>query len=167
MENFKIYKVIEEHTKATVDEKSNNLMLFHGTSQKGVAGILENGFKNSESGKFGKGLYMTESSETASVYSCSRSSKNFCFVFVSEVLESHNLKTTLHPKILKSRDTPLKNAFSKYIRVRSPAITEDKYKKDHKGRRYRNIEVSLKNKNDEFVADSKIVIPRYLISYEN
>ena len=167
LNNFQIWRVIEQNTKAKFDEKSNNLMLFHGTSQKSVAGILENGFKNSEEGKFGKGVYMTESSETASIYSCLKFPKNVRFIFVSEVLESQKLETILYSKIVKSRDSPLKNAFSKYMHVRSPAITEDNYKKDHKGRRYRNIAVDENSEYDEFVADSKIVIPRYLVSYEN
>ena len=66
--NFQIYKVIKQNNKETVDEKSNNLMLFHGTSQESAAGILKNGFKNSEEGFFGKGVYMIESSEIAYFY---------------------------------------------------------------------------------------------------
>ena len=59
LKDFQIWKVIEQNTKGTVDGKSNNLMLFHGTSQEGVGGILENGFKNSKQGYFGEGVYFT------------------------------------------------------------------------------------------------------------
>ena len=49
----------------------------------------------------------------------------------------------------------------------SPEISEENYKEDFKGRRYRNIAVDKNSCQDEFVADSKLVIPRYLITYEN
>ena len=52
------------------------------------------------------------------------------------------------------------------MHVSTPAITEENYKEDFKGRRYRNIAVDENSMKDEFVADSKLVIPRYLISYE-
>ena len=44
---FEVYKVIEKGTAVKVEEKSNNLMLFYGTSNAGANGILQNGFKNS------------------------------------------------------------------------------------------------------------------------
>ena len=44
---FEVYKVIEKGTAVKVEGKSNNLMLFHGTSNAGANGILQNGFKNS------------------------------------------------------------------------------------------------------------------------
>ena len=49
----------------------------------------------------------------------------------------------------------------------SPEISEENYKEDFKGRRYRNIAVDKNSCQDEFVADSKLVIPRYLITFEN
>ena len=176
---FQIWKVIEQNEKATADEKSNNLMLFHGTNQKGVTGILENGYKNSKEGKFGKGVYMTESSNTASSYSywsMNYSFLNFLFsksshfIFVNEVLNSENLETILYEHLLDQipfvhgqRKTP----FSKYMHVLSSEITVENYKEDPTGRLYRNIAVDENSEYDEFIADAELVIPRYLISYEN
>ena len=190
LENFQIWKVIEQNINVTVHEKSDNLMLFHGTSQKGVAGILENGFKNSEKGKFGKGVYLTECSGTASRYSSLKLfRKNFYFIFVNELLNSENLQTLVYERLFnlipyvpneqissfskyidylsKIFYTPLKNPFTKYMYYLSPEISEENYKEDFKGRRYRNIAVDKNSCQDEFVADSKLVIPRYLITYEN
>ena len=176
LKNFQIWKVI--NTKETVDEKGNNLMLFHGTSREGVAGILVNGFKNSEKGFFGKGVYLTESSEAASFYSCLSFmksdflnflfSKSFSFIFVNEVLKSETLQSVLYEDYseLYMVDTPLKTPFSKYMHVLSPQLTEENYKEDVNGRRYRDIAVDPVILEDEFVADSKLVIPRYLITYE-
>ena len=175
---FQIWKVIEQNEKATADEKSNNLMLFHGTSQEGVAGILEYGFKNSEKGYFGEGVYMTEDSERASCYSLMSVmthdflnclfSKSFSFIFVNEVLRSETLQTVLYEDSSKLYhvDTPLKNPFTKYMHYLSPETTEDIYIKDLKGRRYRNVVVEENSEREDFVADSKLVIPRYLILYQ-
>ena len=54
LEKFQIYKVIENNPTKTVEGKSSNLMLFHGTTEEGATGILKKGFKNSEKGWFGK-----------------------------------------------------------------------------------------------------------------
>ena len=45
LEKFQIYKVIENNPTKTVEGKSNNLMLFHGTNKYGVQGILKDGFR--------------------------------------------------------------------------------------------------------------------------
>ena len=84
--NFHIYKVNERnHVKTTV--KKSNLMLYHGTSQKGVTGILKEGFRNSEKGWFGKGVYMADSSEVAIRYAAYNAEYSFSnyFIFVNEV----------------------------------------------------------------------------------
>ena len=59
---------------SSVNEKRNNLMLFHGTNDKGVESILKKGFKYSEKSWFGKGVYMTDCSTVAVSYS--RGDKN-------------------------------------------------------------------------------------------
>ena len=51
-EGFHIYKVNVRNLVKTVIKKINNLMLYHGTSQKGVTGVLKEGFRNSEKGWF-------------------------------------------------------------------------------------------------------------------
>ena len=60
-----MYKVNERNLVKTAVKPVSNLMLYHGTSEKGVSGILKEGFRNSEKGWFRKGLYMTDCSEVA------------------------------------------------------------------------------------------------------
>ena len=70
-------------------------MLFHGTDERNVNGILNKGFVNSVQGMFGKGVYMTESANTARIHSLKKNpnvnTKTTC-VFVNEVLESEKLQ---------------------------------------------------------------------------
>ena len=54
VQNFQIFRVIENNPVETLNEKRNNLMLFHGTKQYNVHSILENGFTSSEKGWYGK-----------------------------------------------------------------------------------------------------------------
>ena len=92
LENFQIYLVKENNSIRSIEQKSNNLMLFHGTNQKGATGILKEGFRNSEKGWFGKGVYMTDCSEIALNYNKKFNvfAHNF-YTFVNEVLESEKL----------------------------------------------------------------------------
>ena len=87
-----MYKVNERNIVKTEGKKSNNSMLYHGTSEKGVTGILKEGFRNSEKGWFGKGVYMTDCSEIALNYNKKFNvfAHNF-YTFVNEVLESEKL----------------------------------------------------------------------------
>ena len=171
LKNFQISKVIEQH-KNEIEWKRTNLMLFHGTSRKGTAGILEHGFRNSPSGTFGGGVYMTESSYRASLVSV-RSyfrPKTSYFIFVNEVFGSDNLQTVFYETYTfppSSEYATLKNTtLTKYMHNLSAKITEENYKEDVQGRRYRNTAVDESSFNDEFVADCEIVIPRYLIRFE-
>ena len=50
-------------------------MLFHGTDERNVNGILNKGFVNSAQGMFGKGVYMTESANTARIHSLKKKPK--------------------------------------------------------------------------------------------
>ena len=91
-------------------------------------------------------------------------------MFVNEVLKSENLRTILYERLLDQIQFvhgQRKTSFCKYIHVLSSEITEENYKEEPTGRRYRNIAVDENSENDEFIADSKPVIPRYWISYEN
>ena len=65
-------------------------MLFHGTGKKGVAGILETGYRNSIKGDFGRGVYLTESPDLASIYSDGRNP--------SPKIEKKNLTSCLSTK---------------------------------------------------------------------
>ena len=183
--DFQIYEVVKNN-QVKVDEKQNNLMLFHGTTQEGAAKILKEGFKNSERGWFGKGVYMTDCSDTAFDYSCLRNSLNrkrnnsnnnkkksksnttWINIFVNEVVASENLQTFEFDtsKLRKDVDTPLKYPFNKHIHKFSPQATEENYRKDQKGRKYRNIGHDDSSALDEFVAEANVTIPRYLIQFE-
>ena len=159
------------------DEKRSNLMLFHGTSKIGAEGILNEGFKNSESGWFGSGVYMSECSSTAFMYTQRNTIYYFQkgklnFFFVNEVFESEKLLTFEFDNIfdIENNNTPLKNSFNKHIRnfngKKSPQITQEDYKKDVEGRLYRNVPVHKYSVYDEFVAEANVTIPRYLILIE-
>ena len=176
IKDFCIYKVFENNPRKTEDKKSNNLMLFHGTIKESATGILKTGFKNSESGWFGKGVYMTECSDIAHDYSMDINADNlggtrfFNYIFVNEVLESEKLQVhTLKGDPLEMDEdntADLLHPFQKHVRPYSPQSTEEDYKKDLMGRKYRNKKMDALNKLDEFVADEKITIPRYLIALE-
>ena len=159
------------------DEKHSNLMLFHGTSKIGAEGVLEEGFKNSESGWFGSGVYMSECSSTEFMYT-QRNNNYYSqkgkinFIFVNEVFESEKLLTFEFDNIfdIENNNTPLKNSFNKHIRnfngKKSPQITQEDYKQDVEGRLYRNVAVHKYSVYDEFVAEANVTIPRYLILIE-
>ena len=63
----KIYRAVIRGNKS--EQKSDNLMLFHGTTRANVVGILEEGFKPSTEGKHGPGVYLTECSSAAVTFS--------------------------------------------------------------------------------------------------
>ena len=177
IENFQIYKVNENNPTESAQEKNNNLMLFHGTNRKGAVGILKEGFKNSKTGWFGRGVYMTDCSKTAYMYSLEADkgiSKMYYHIFVNEVLESEKLQTFEidESKFTGDVDTPLKNPFNKHIHESSPQITEENYTEDHKGRKYRNVEngnisvLNISSALDEYIAEESVTIPRYLIIFK-
>ena len=168
--NFKTiqaYKVIDNNSPVkTVEEKCNNLMLFHGTSEKGATGILKEGFKNSEEGWFGKGVYLTHSSEVALDY-CFRADMNSSerYFFITEVLESKKLRTFKHDfKDVKDVSTKPEHQFEKYTDISSPQPTKDDYMAGFEGGRY--VKTDEKNMFDEYIAEAKVVIPRYLVVLE-
>ena len=175
VEGFDIYKVVENGPTKTEEEKSNNLMLFHGTKNKDHAtGILKEGFRNSESGYFGKGVYMTECSCTAFDYTGVRlndvkGTEFLNYVFVNEVSGSEKIQTftfTIGDALDMDEDNTaeLTHPFEKHVKRHSPQPTEEDYKEDMLGRRYRNLEIHGESVLDEFVADAKVTIPRYLIA---
>ena len=108
-------------------------MLFHGTNKQGATGVLNGGFKNSESGWFGSGVYMTDCSYIALTYAA-KYNEGFCychnFIFVNEVLESEKLQTFEFEIIdMKDVSTPLKNPFNKHTRKKSPQKKQSAVKK--------------------------------------
>ena len=153
-EVLQIYKVVEQN-KGETDGGSKNFMLFHGTTSN-PALILQKGFINSTHGKFGRGVYMTDCSDFAALYAKS-------YIFVNEVLESRNLKTIVHDHGYHGYSGETAEfAFAKHVRGVERVLSEGEYKTDVQGRRYRNV-ASHGIMEEEFVADSELVVPRYLI----
>ena len=153
-EVLQIYKVVEQN-KGETDGGSKNFMLFHGTTSN-PALILQKGFINSTHGKFGRGVYMTDCSDFAALYAKS-------YIFVNEVLESRNLKTIVHDYGYHGyTGETAEFAFAKHVRGVERVLGEEEYKTDVQGRRYRNV-ASHGIMEEEFVADSELVVPRYLI----
>ena len=158
-----MYKVNERNIVKTAVKPVSNLMLYHGTSQKGVAGILKEGFRNSE---YGKGVYMTDCSEVALGYSNKdMNSSDRYFVFVNEVLESETLQTfNFEQKDITDDSIKPKHQFKKFTNKSSPQPTKEDYIVDLEGRRY--INTSNRSLSDEYIAEASITIPRYLIVHK-
>lgn len=169
--DFKVYKITENSPTKVLENKHKNLMLCHGTSVKGVNGILKDGFKNSEKGLFGRGVYMTDCSCEACTWSGIRmKGLNIFLVFVNEVLVEEKLHTLDHdnPNNRLSKDfrysTP-EYLCEKHVLKNSQQITEAEYKEDALGRRYRNVPHNSSTHLDEYVADESVTVPRYLIQF--
>ena len=167
--DVKVYKVSENHPSKKLAIKRNNLMLYHGTNEIGVKGILKDGFKNSKKGWFGQGVYMTDCSDRACLYSSSPMQDEFkYYVFVNEVLESKKLQTFEYENF---NDMTLEHfspdfQFEKHIPEGSKQPAECEYKEDAEGRRFRNVPHDFNSRHDEYLADKSIVIPRYLIKFK-
>ena len=116
------------------DEKTQNLLLFHGTSLENSVGIIEEGFVPSKKGKFGPGVYLTASLKCAKDYAVRKSVEKKLFlpknksktpmtmlnhepqahcVFVNEVLESEKLN------VLKWNLGSTNDQFARYIEMGS------------------------------------------------
>ena len=179
---FHIYKVNERNFVKTAVKKRINLMLYHGTSKKGATCILKEGFRNSEKGWFGKGVYMTDCSNTAFIYSfradmnssnrlefiyaiLAGQFSNDGYIFVNEVLESEKMQTfEFDPENTKDLSIQPKHQFKRHICRSNLQPTEKNYMVDFEGRRY--IKAQEDNIRDEYIAEASVVIPRYLIVLE-
>ena len=176
--NFKVFRIIKNSPMTALDEKSNNLMLFHGTTEKGADSILKEGFKNSEKGWFGRGVYLTDCSCVACNYSGIKSSRpngyvsNYRHVLVNEVLGSEKLRTKPQKFVLDEQGDPQDHdaepdhPFVKHVAEEELQAEEEDYIEDALGRRYRNVDHDDLSSLDEFVADKNIVLPRYLLKYK-
>ena len=157
---FNVYKIIETNVTKTLKEKRSNLMLFHGTSERAARGILTSGFKNSEKGWFGKGVYMTDCSNTARYYSKGMYKDGFDYVFVNEVVKSQYLQTFRHGKyhVMSDCYTKPNHPFEKHVFEGSQKLTEAEYKEDAFGRKYRNVSlIGGASELDEYVADQSFL----------
>ena len=135
---LKIYRVKPRKCSEKGIHKNGNLLLFHGTNHESTVGILEKGFKPSTMGMYGRGVYLTERSYTATGYSINKNGDmekiykvgdfTKCggkmeleltkenFVFVNEILSSTKLKDISVPKPSRVVKTDLKREhyFEKY-----------------------------------------------------
>ena len=102
-QNLKIYRVIP--TDSTVTESSTSssskVLLLHGTKAPNVEGILKIGFKPSEKGRYGPGLYLIDSIDYAYNYGRSFAHvngiyKKFGYFFVTEVNQADVQKPMKH-----------------------------------------------------------------------
>ena len=94
-----------------------------------------------------------------------RQSKKYLFIFVNGVLGSENLQTCYFElKDCRDKVTELTHPFSKYVTISSPQPTETDFKENF--RKFRKGPVDWKSEFDEFVADTSVTIPRYLIVYK-
>ena len=160
---------MERNIEGDVEEHKDNLMLFHGTTDTNSWGILQKGFRISkkENGYFGAGLYMTECSDVAMLYSNlsnsnKKPSENLLYVFLCEVLNSKEMQTISFAKYEPQTD-PIQHAFTRYAHLNSPKPTENDFIHDEKGRRYRYTPISNYSMDDEFmVQDASFVKPRFL-----
>ena len=164
-----IYKVNEGNLVKTAVKQVSNLMLYHGTNEKGATGILKEGFRNSEKGWFGKGVYMTDYSYAAFKYSKEKDlNSHNLFIFVNEVLESEKLETFEfdYDDVCKRGNvtTLTKHQFEKHFVNWSPQPTKEDYIVDVEGRRY--INTRKRSMYDEYIAEASLTIPRYLIVLE-
>ena len=139
-DRLKIYKVNERNPVKTEVKPTKNLMLFHGTSQKAATAILKEGFRNSEKGYFGKGVYMTGCTFVA-LKNCFRAGKNKYkhYIFVNEILESEKLQIFKFNLVdAKDNSFELENQFEKHVLNWSSQPTKWDYEANFKGRRYIN-----------------------------
>ena len=67
---YKMYRVRTAVDVVAQSETSNNsnILLLHGTRGQNIEGILKEGFKPSQDGRFGPGVYLTNSFRMASRY---------------------------------------------------------------------------------------------------
>ena len=165
----KVYRVVKRGE--TSDQKSENLMLFHGTGRVNSIRILEEGFKPSIQGKHGPGVYLTESSSCAVMYSFFKSLSNsglndkLRFLFLNEILESEKIEEIVIEKVVTDNTAnPRKNQFEKYvIRGTAQKHSDDNNEQDSNDRKLRTHAPSAEEWNNYFVCHEKFVVPRYLI----
>ena len=93
-------------------------------------------------------------------------------IFVNEVLESEKLKVVKFNTIIGVKDIQEDlHQFHKHHHIKSLQPTENDYKKDSIGRKYRSYPVTdnwqqSSNCFDEYVARDSVTIPRYLIVFQ-
>ena len=173
LKNVSAHKVIENEPQLDVDHK-NNLMLFHGTTVENSVGILREGFKTSEKGRFGRGLYLTACSDEAITYTDIRTegkdTEKHC-IFISEVLNSQVLKYDMKLGAVLEQQLEEKleeHPFTVFESMmgEGPDRGKENFERDEKGRLYRFDPFCKWSFNDQYRVDARLVKPRYYLEFE-
>ena len=187
---LKIYRVIHRENNEKDKQQSDNLLLYHGTDFDSTVGILDKGFKPSISGLYGPGVYLTERSLCATLFSVRKNGENEAynkwkenlkfgnktefkfkkenFIFVNEILESKELKNKTVSKQNSSLKTSLKRKrrFEKYtLKTNFRTDFVETFESDSRCRKIKVCNGSRKAELDYYVCDEKLAIPRYLIQF--
>ena len=174
LKNVVAHRVVENQPRINnkVDHK-DNLMLLHGSTVKSTAGILQEGFRNSEKGRFGRGLYLTACSDVALTYCHLRTEddvENHC-LFIGEVLNSKAMEW--EPIFKPFLEDQLKQTLEEYpfsffknCVIDQPEDNEENFKKDEKGRIYRFAPFKKHSWIDQYRVDAPLFIPRYYLEFE-
>ena len=125
---FKIFRI--KLNKNVLNEpelsKDSSLLLLHGTKGKRVEGILREGFKPSGCGKYGPGIYLTDSFEKAFEYGeCfvkdEETPKHMAYVFVNKVVYTNLNESS--KKIIKDTKNKLNKCQLSFAKSNSPSLS--------------------------------------------
>ena len=153
----KVYRIRSRRPKKVIN--SSKILVFHGTPRKNVPGILTSGFKSSETGRFGPGVYHSNFVGKSLLYSSFSSffppflggNEDF-FIFVNEL----PIKYLYEKSVEESPETYCR----KYL------CTDDEqpevYERDSDGS-FINVAIERNYDHPEFVASSNIVVPKYFV----
>ena len=184
----KIYRVKQRITDETGEKKSDNMLLYHGTSFDGAVGVLEKGYKASTGGTYGPGVYLSASPSCSVSYSVNKTSRHGYYhgiisnskkssftvkqkqllnVFVNEVLESEKLKVVkCHWNEPYSSYYSHKYQFARYIDDETKEKrTNETYEKDSNGREIKTSRAKIRDEYGHYVCLENLVIPRYVIEF--
>ena len=170
-ERQKLLRVSEVSSKPIVDnlfQRDKNVLLFHGTSESAIQSVMANGIENSEKGRHGSGVYLTESPFSAAYWSFIKKKEKQQHLIAFEVLNTRKIQKYFYSWI-KNKPFFSRNkvtSFNQYFAEPFLSVAMNgnfQYETD------RNCNI-LKNKNPlgskyiTYVAPSTILIPRYILA---
>ena len=164
---LKVYKVRSEPIFEYRFQKESNILLFHGTSAEGAGGILRNGVNNSDFGKHGRAVYLTESPWSAGYWSYLKekeSSKQSQHIVIFEVMNTCKIeKKIVVPGHFRQRNEVL--GFIQYNETNQVRVQNNNkgcYTKDGDGNLLKTVcpygSVKL-----NYVTNSSLLVPRYIV----
>ena len=174
---LRIYRVSPNSNAETSssDSNSSQILLLHGTKAPNVEGILKTGFKPSEKGKYGPGVYLTNSFDYAYRFANCVAQENgiikrLRYIFVNEI---NRADVTVSPGNCKKIVS-----FDEYLKKKPSVIVVDGYRrvnfsespKDKQDSLNRKIEQGSFRKNylhqKIVLAHDSLVTPAYLIEIQ-